>query len=225
MQSILGQISSEQTLFIHHRDEIIQIDIAMLRAVSLQPAIQFHDFLRRALRKQILRLRSVVVHWKDRRKNNVDAIGFRQFRHGSVVSLNILQRHRTGIAGNVIRSRQNHDNFGSESEDILAEAEQQLRLPRPRNPPHRLAVRQLGEFHRVDPPDAPLDVRDEVLLQPQRGGNRLLTEACRDTRLPQALKGAARPPASEQSAVSPLLLPLVSPYGGCRRYSRNHPIA
>ena len=34
MQSILSQISFEQTLFIDHRTEIIQIDIAVLRAVD-----------------------------------------------------------------------------------------------------------------------------------------------------------------------------------------------
>ena len=46
MQSILGKISFEQTFLIYHRAEIIQIKVAMICAVTLQPAIQFHDFLR-----------------------------------------------------------------------------------------------------------------------------------------------------------------------------------
>ena len=51
----------------------------------------------------------------------------RQFRHRSVVVLNIFNSHRTGVPGNVVRAGKNDHNFRMQIDHVLPETHQHLR--------------------------------------------------------------------------------------------------
>ena len=57
----------------------------------------------------------------------MDVAGASDFGHGGVVRLDIFEAHRTGVAGDVIRAGEDHNNFGLQVDNILAEADQHLR--------------------------------------------------------------------------------------------------
>ena len=70
---------------------------------------------------------AVVADRKHGCQDDADFVGVGEFVHRIEIVFDLVERHRAGVAGEVVGARENHDDFGLQRDDVGAKADEHLR--------------------------------------------------------------------------------------------------
>jgi hypothetical protein len=131
VQAVLAEVGFEEAVFVDGGGEIVEIDVAVGGGVLLDPIIEFDDFCGLALDAHVDRFAiaivAVIADGEHAGEDDTDFVGVGEFVHRLEIALDLFDGHRAGIAGEVVGTGENEDDFRLQRDDVGTEADEHLR--------------------------------------------------------------------------------------------------
>src|SRR6476660_2468583 len=126
MQTVGGEILLQQAASVDHVREVVDVEAGAPVAVALEPLVEGENLFRRALGEEVPGAIGVIVNRQYRREDDANPVGAGKLGERGVVVIDVLETHRTGVAGDVVGASENDDSFRMQVDDVLAEAYEHL---------------------------------------------------------------------------------------------------
>ena len=131
VEAVVADFGFEEAVVVDHGGEIVEIDVAVGGGVFFDPGVQFEDFFGRALDAHVggiaVAIVAVVADGHDAGEHDADFVGVGEFIHRLEIAFDLIERHRAGVAGDVVGAGEDDDDFGLKSDDVGAKANEHLR--------------------------------------------------------------------------------------------------
>ncbi len=131
VEAVFADVGFEEAVFVDCGGEIVEVDVAVGGGVLLDPSVELDDFFRWALGAHVdrfaLAIVAVVADGQNAGEHDADFVGVGEFVHGLEIAFDLIECHRAGVPGEVVGAGEDDDDFGPESDDVGAEADEHLR--------------------------------------------------------------------------------------------------